>query len=395
MTTDAFDGLRIIDADTHLTEPHDLWTSRAPAAYRDRLPRVVEVGGAPTWVCDGVVLQRAGAAGVVDRHGVKVAGLAFMKWGIEDVHPGAHSVPERLEMMDEQGVWAQIVYPNTVGFGGQRFGSVADAKVRRLAVEIYNDAMAEIQESSGGRLFPMGVLPFWDVEVAVGEVERVHRLGLRGLNSTSSPQDHGIADLGSAHWDPVWEAAGGLDLPVNFHIGASDSAMQWFGSVSWPSLSDECRLGLGSAMLYLNNAGVVANLIYSGVLERHPALQFVTVESGVGWIPFLLRALDYQIGEVGPGGTGHLSMVPSDYFRRQFHACFWFERQGIDEAAEAVGWDHLMFETDFPHPTCLFPDALEYAAAALGAAGAEARRAVMGENAARLYHLDPPADTGG
>jgi predicted TIM-barrel fold metal-dependent hydrolase len=390
MTTDLFDGLRIVDADTHLTEPHDLWTSRAPARWAERMPKVVDVGSVPTWVCDGVVLQRAGASGVVDRHGAKVPGLSFLRWGIDDVHPGAHSVPDRLAMMDEQGIAAQIVYPNTVGFGGQRFGAVADAAVRRVAVEIYNDAMAEIQEASEGRLAPMGVVPFWDVEVAVAEIERIGRLGLHGLNATSSPQDHGVPDLGSAHWDPVWEAASGLGLPVNFHIGASDSAMEWYGTASWPSLNDECRMGLGSAMLYLHNAGVVANLIYSGVLERHPDLQVVTVESGVGWIPFLLRALDYQIAEMGPAGAAHLPLAPSDYFRRQFHACFWFERRGIDEAAAALGADRLLFETDFPHPTCLFPDALDYAAEALSGVDEAARRGIMGENAARLYRLALP-----
>ncbi|MGO9456723.1 MAG: amidohydrolase family protein [Acidimicrobiales bacterium] len=393
MSNGVFDGLCVIDADTHLTEPHDLWSSRAPARWRDRLPKVVEVGGWPTWVCDGVVLQRAGASGVVDRAGAKVPGTAFMRWSIDDVHPGAYSVPDRLAMMDEQGVWAHVVYPNTVGFGGQRFAAVADTDLRRLAVEIYNDAMAGIQEESGGRLLPMGVVPSWDAEVAVAEVERIAGLGLHGLNATSSPQDHGLPDLGSAYWDPVWESAAGHGLPVNFHIGASDSAMEWFGSVSWPSLTPECRLGLGSAMLYLNNAGVVANLIYAGVLDRHPDLQLVTVESGVGWIPFLLAALDYQLAEIGPAGTAHLELSPSEYFRRQFHACFWFERTGVAQAAEALGWDRLMFETDYPHPTCLYPDALGYAAAVLADVGEGDRRAVMGENAARLYRVTPPVGT--
>jgi predicted TIM-barrel fold metal-dependent hydrolase len=84
-------------------------------------------------------------------------------------------------------------------------------------------------------------------------------------------------------------------------------------------------------------------------------------------------------------------MKPSDYFRRQFHSCFWFERQGIAEAIAVLGWEHLLFETDFPHPTCTYPDGLEFAAAALATIDdAEVRRGIMGANAARLYGIALP-----
>ncbi len=189
----------------------------------------------------------------------------------------------------------------------------------------------------------------------------------------------------------MWEAAAANDLPINFHIGASDSSLSWFGSVPWPSLNGDQKLGLGSAMMYLNNAGVIGNIIYSGVLERFPTLQFVSVESGVGWIPFFLKALDYQVGEMTPGSMDNLSMAPSDYFRRQIHSCFWFERSGIAEAIESVGADHLMFETDFPHPTCIYPDGLEYADAALEGVDDDTIAGIMGLNAARLYDIPLPA----
>jgi predicted TIM-barrel fold metal-dependent hydrolase len=119
-------------------------------------------------------------------------------------------------------------------------------------------------------------------------------------------------------------------------------------------------------------------------------LQVVSVESGVGWIPFLLKALDYQAGEMTPGSMDNLSMAPSDYFRRQIHSCFWFERAGIAEAIESVGADHLLFETDFPHPTCVYPDGLEYADAALDGMDDDDVAGIMGLNAARLYDIPLP-----
>ena len=392
MTRSRFDDLVIIDADTHLTEPHDLWKARAPKGYEDRVPQVREKDGVLNWTIDeDKVLARAMASGVVAATGEKVPGTAFFGWSLEDLHPAAYDVDARLAVMDQQHVWAQIVYPNSVGFGGQRFVAAGDDTLRRLSVEIYNDAMAEFQEQSGNRLFPMGIVPWWDIDLVVPEVERIKKLGLRGLNTSSAPHDHGLPDLGDEHWNPLWEVATDLGLPINFHIGASDSSMAWYGGVPWPSLNDNAKLGLGSAMMYLNNAGVIGNMIYSGVLERFPTLQIVSVESGVGWIPFFLKALDYQLGEMTPGSMDHLSMAPSDYFKRQIHACFWFERAGIDEAIESIGTDHLMFETDFPHPTCLYPNMLDYADAALEHVDDEATARIMGLNAARLYDIPLPA----
>ena len=382
-----FEGLRVIDADTHLTEPRDLWTSRAPAAFRDRMPRVENVKGRPTWIVEDIRLGLAGGSAVVDREGHKVPGTEFIGWSFDDVHPGAYSVPERLAAMDDQGIWGQIVYPNTFGFGGQGFGRITDAELRLQIARTFNDAMADIQRESGGRLMPMAVIPWWDVDASVGEAARARELGLHGINTTSAPHAHGQPDLGTSHWDPLWEACADLGLPVNFHIGASESDMDWFGTVGWPSLDFDQKIALGSAMLYLNNGGVLANLVYSGVLERHPTLQVVSVESGVGWLPFFMHALDYQVGEMSPTSAAVLSMAPSDYFRRQVYSCFWFERQGIQQAIDAIGHEHLMFETDFPHPTCTYPDGLERAAEALAGMDQAVVADLLGGNATRLYRI--------
>ena len=81
-------------------------------------------------------------------------------------------------------------------------------------------------------------------------------------------------------------------------------------------------------------------------------------------------------------------MRPSEYFRRQMYACFWFENgPSLIHDIERVGVDNCMFETDFPHPTCLYPSPLETVAAKMSALRPESRRKVMGENAARLYRL--------
>ncbi len=295
-------------------------------------------------------------------------------------------------MMDEQGVWAHMVYPNTVGFGGQRFASVTDTGPRRLAVEIYNDAMADIQEESGGRLrrwgwsppgtprwpWPRsGAWPSWACTASTPPPPR--------MPTASRP---GIRLLG-----PRLGVASEHELPVNFHIGASESDMAWYGTVSWPSLNwDELKLGLGSAMLYINNAAVIGNMIYSGVLERFPTLQVVSVESGVGWIPFVLRALDYQVGEMVHCGRGAPGAWPprTTSAASSTHASG-SNAQGIPlRPSRCWAGSTSMFETHDPHPTCTYPHGLEFAAAALCDIPEDAtvRQGVMGANVARASTRD-------
>jgi predicted TIM-barrel fold metal-dependent hydrolase len=386
----ALDGLRVIDADTHLTEAHDLWTKRAPAAYRDRVPQVKEgIDGRPTWIVDGNELGFAGGGGVIARDGSKGrAAEALFEWTLDRIHVAAYDPKARLEIMDDSGIWAQVVFPNAIGLGGQGLSStVEDEPLRRLCIEIYNDAMAELQQESGNRLLPMPVLPAWDVGTCVQEAQRVAELGLRGVNLTSDPQDLGAPDLANRAWDPLWEVCAALRLPVHFHIGASLTTMTYFDTYPWESQAEDTKLAIGGALLFIGNARVVTNVILSGMLDRHPTLNLVSVESGVGWIPFILGALDYEMSENAPNELEKLSMMPSEYFKRQLYATFWFESNNVPALIEAVGEDNVLFETDFPHPTCLYPKPLDTVADKMSTLSPGVQRKVLGDNAVRLYRL--------
>jgi predicted TIM-barrel fold metal-dependent hydrolase len=383
------DDVRVIDADTHLTEAHDLWTKRAPAAWRDRVPHVTQVDGAATWVVDGEVLGRAGAGGVIDRQGNK--GRSFeglYEWEIEQAHAAAYDPRARVELMDEIGIWAQVVFPGVVGLGGQGLADVVkDIELRALCLEIFNDASAELQAGADNRLLPMALLPAWDIEASVREAQRVKDLGLRGVNITSDPQDLGAPDLADRAWDPLWEACSSLSLPVHFHIGASLTTMNYFGTYPWPAHDDDTKLAIGGTLLFIGNARVVVNIICSGMLERYPELKIVSVESGAGWVPFILEALDYEMSENAPGLRASLSLSPSEYFKRQIYATTWFERNDLPSIVASVGEDNIMFETDFPHPTCLYPDPLKTAAENMRGLSPVAQRKILGENAAKLYGI--------
>jgi uncharacterized protein len=380
----------VVDADSHWSEPPDLFTSRAPAQYKDRVPHVEIVDGAPTWVFDGNPVGRASAGGVIARDGSKEASAkALFEWTTEEIHVGAYDPKVRLEVLDECGIDHQVIFPSTIGLGGQDLGRASDPMLTRLSVEIYNDTMTEIQAESGNRLLPMPLMPAWDVDLCVTEAKRVAAAGARGVNMTSDPDDLGAPDLANRAWDPFWETCSELQLPVHFHIGASVTAMTFFGRYPWPSQAEGTKLALGGTLLFIGNARVVSNLILSGMFDRHPDLKMVSVESGVGWIPFILEALDYEMFENAPTELAQLKKKPSEYFKSNLYATFWFEnaRNKLPDLIEAVGEDNILFETDFPHPTCLYPSPLKTVEDKMATLSPEARGKILGENARKLYRL--------
>ncbi len=385
------DEVRVIDADTHLTEARDLWVSRAPAAYKDLVPRVEEVDGRPTWVVEkDTALGFAGGGGVIDRDGNKFPFVESMvEWEIDRVHVAAYDPKARLEMMDESEIWAQVMFPNSIGLGGQDLRAVKDPVLRRLCVEIYNDALAELQDESGNRLLGMPVLPAWDIDECVREAERIGGLGLRGINMTCDPQDLGSPDLANRAWDPLWDVCDDLKLPVHFHIGASLTSMNFYGEYFWASQHEYVKPAIGGSLLFVNNARVVINTVLCGIFDRHPGLKFVSVESGIGWVPFILETVDYEVAENAPQQFAELPRKPSEYFKDHWYVTYWFEQnQGnLQGLMDSVGEDNVLFETDFPHPTCLYPKPLDTIAERMSTLRPETRRKVLGENAAKLYRL--------
>ena len=93
-------------------------------------------------------------------------------------------------------------------------------------------------------------------------------------------------------------------MPVHFHIGSSNTAMDFYGNYFWASQDEYVKPAIGGAMLFLNSARVVINTVFAGIFDRFPALQMVAVESGVGWIPFILETMNYELLENAPQARG-------------------------------------------------------------------------------------------
>ena len=386
--TKTFPGIKVVDSDTHWSEPYDLWTSRAPAKYKDLVPQIKEIDGKQRWVVGDTAIAPRHATAAIRPDGSKVLGLDFLGLANDDVHLACTSIPERLQLMDDLGIWVSVIYPNVAGFGSQNFAKAADAALREACVEIYNDYMAELQADSNNRLLPMAMIPWWDPPRAAREIERAESMGLRGIVTCSNPHDSGFPNLAQPEWNAVWEICEDLKMPINFHIGASEGDIDWIGRVPYDTWPGPLRLTIGGSSLFMGNSRWMANLLFTDVPERYPDLKFVSVESGVGWIPFFLESLDYQAGETAPDHLKHMPMKPSEYFRRQFYATFWFESVSLPMAVEYLGADRIMFETDFPHPTCLYPESMERATNTIGLLPEDAQHKILQDNPFELYRIE-------
>jgi predicted TIM-barrel fold metal-dependent hydrolase len=161
--------------------------------------------------------------------------------------------------------------------------------------------------------------------------------------------------------------------------------------IYWQSFGPQRRLAVLATQFYMSNVRIITNLIMSNMFDRYPNVKVVSAESGIGWVPFVLEACEYQLDEMvtSPAEVSLQSSRPTDYFRSNVFVMSWFERSGM-KVIDDIGVDNVMLMTDIPHPTCLFPDTREYFAGVTEHLDEGVRRKIVQDNAARAYGVTVP-----
>lgn len=386
-------GIKVIDCDTHVVEAYDLWTSRVSVArYGDSVPHVKKnEQGVECWYSRGEMLHPAA--------GIACAGYSEYPprhaATLDDIDIRAYEPAARLGIMDEYGIHAQVLYPNVAGFGAGRYIDFGDMELALLLLQAYNDYLADYAAVDRDRFIPIMAVPFWDLDLATREIERAASIGHKGLIFSQQPDAFGCPRLSDPHWDPLWARAQEMGLSVNFHIGSGDVT-----SSDMNMLHESAGLHANYASFpvtfFMGNCRTIATLIGGGVCHRFPDLEFVSVESGIGWIPFALQGLDWMWKECGVAKEHpEYELLPSEYFRRQIYGCFWFEHgPTLDAAIDYLGADSILYETDFPHPTSMSPGPVSHALPPrrfihekLGDLAPDVLEKILHDNAASLYHM--------
>jgi predicted TIM-barrel fold metal-dependent hydrolase len=401
----------LVDCDAHFTEPPDLWSSRAPVSRQARMPEQRTVDGRTGWYVDGELWASIG--GNTIRQGRKKVLGEHIIQPFEEVDPAAWDVKERLALMDEQGIEAQVVYPNGVGFASNHIFAIADAAQRAEILQVFNDFYVDLQRNSGERLIPQAMLPIWDMDLTIKEMTRLLDKGIRGFTLSDKPELLGLPELPEPYFEPMWNLFNESGAVVNFHIGAGNRREEveairaaryakpdavptppatppTVAAPSWRSFGVQRRFAVGATQVSMSNVRIIVNLCMSNLFDRYPKLQVVSAESGIGWIPFILESMEFQLDEMvtNPDEVAFQKRRPSEYFRDHIYVMFWFETFGPQSMIPTIGADRVLLETDLPHPTCLYPNAREHFDKVLAGLDEESRRRIIRQNAIDLYKLE-------
>jgi len=371
-----------ISADCHIDLcwlPPDLFTSNASAAMRDRMPYVTDGPNGPRWVT-----KKGANLGLMN--GMGSAGREYIAGRIhrsdrmastglyEDGKRGIRRLTDpdlRLKDQERDGVQAEVLYGI---LGATRRLNDPEAAVE--LVQIYNEWLAGFCNTHPDRYAGLACIPNTPIEAAVEEMRRViKRGGVRGLEIAHS---YDITPFWDPQWNPVWEVANEVALPLHFHTAGErrpDLAKLP------PQLARvEHAVHISGFQLYM--ATTLISVIFAGVLERYRNVKIVIGESGIGWIPYVLDRMDAewedQFKDIG------LTMRPSEYWRRQCRATYQSDRIGI-KLLDDIGYDTIMWGSDFPHPDGVWPDSSEFIERELGHLPAEVRHKIVCENAGKLY----------
>jgi predicted TIM-barrel fold metal-dependent hydrolase len=392
MASPIFDEIRIIDTDTHVSEPEDLWTSRVSTQkWGDLVPHVRrdDERGIDVWWWAGEPSLPTGLMSAAGWPEFTPAHPPTLAAG----DPGCFDPKARLERMDADGIFAQVLYPNLGGFGSGKFIALRDPELQLACVRAYNDFLVDWIQVDPTRFLPITALPFWDLEASIAEASRCAKLGHKGILMTGEPENFDQPYLADPYWDPLWACAQDLGLPINFHIG--NSATELAPAPGYAGTGEITHYAKLAVSAFMANSRHIIEVITSGICHRFPRLDFVSVESGIGWLPFLLEALDWQWGSYGVWRERpELDLLPSEYFRRQIYACFWFEEQSALSVIDQFA-DNILYETDYPHPTSMSPGPASIARAprdylreTFGELSDATLVKVLHDNAARVYHFD-------
>jgi predicted TIM-barrel fold metal-dependent hydrolase len=373
----------IIDCDSHVNEPPDLWQERLPSKWKERAPRCENVEGGQLWIFDGG--KEKWPVGLT-----AVAGLSFFDYApmgltYETMRPGSFDTQARLADMDADGIHTQVLYPSVTLKGAKVYSK--DRELQTACVRAYNEWLLDFCKESHGRLVPLAIVPTSGLEDAIAEVEWGMKHGHRGIVISSFP--NGSLDP-LPEDDRFWELCEREKIPISIHIGSflrGNIGSQ--RAAGWDSLA---FVGMAA----LTKAGgqtlpAVCDILFSGIYTRFPDIRIVLVESNIGWIPTLLEQADDMFMRYRwyTGAVEQQTRFPSEIFRRNFWATFMVDTVGMD-LLHRMNIDHLMWSSDYPHSGSDWPHSRKTIEHVFHGVDPAHVKQMLHTNCKSLYSLDIP-----
>lgn len=328
--------------DSHLLEPPDLFDS-LPDDVRERMPRSVKdpSGDFETIYIDGQEFRRD-----LPKRNPKKASMGVnarptdsTEHDFIDRAIGGNDPVRRLQDLDDEGVWAEVMYPS---LGIWAF-NIRTPRVVREGARALNDWALEFQSRSP-RFVCVASIPLLVVDDAVAEIKRADADGFKcGFLPTRPPV--GRPDWNHEEWDPMWAAFAETGMVIGFHIGTEPHDPTQRTGVYYRGRG-------GAVMNYVETTyggqRAVTQLIACGALDRHPELRVLVSEGGATWGPFIADRMDEGYRQHGAAVRPNLSKLPSQFLYDQVYASF--QHDGSAVAANwAMGWKNVLWGSDYPH----------------------------------------------
>lgn len=339
------DHHQILSVDDHLIEHPRVWQDRLPQQHREAGPKIIETEhGHHVWQYEGTIYPQIGLNAVAGKD-PKDYGMEPVRY--EDMIPGCYDPKARILDMDLDGVTGAMCYPSFPGFAGRVFLQSRDHELALLCVEAWNDfSIDEWCGAAPGRLIPLAMAPVWDPAASVKEIERVAAKGARGLTFPENPAPLGLPSFHTDHWDGVFSALEAAGMPMCLHFGSSSLV---------PGFASDAPFAVAISLYATNLMWTTSDLLFSGVLQRHPDLKIVLAEGGIGWVPYILERCDYTWERHRWYQNIDKHNRPSDLFRQHFYGCFIDDDHGVTNR-HSIGIDRITFEVDYPHSDSNWPN---------------------------------------
>lgn len=372
----------VVDMDSHVMEPQDLWENYLEPKYRERAIRIRRrADGVEELIVDDKVLLsgRLAALGGVDHQADEIFASSTLSY--RDGCPlASYDTDARVALLDEWGVDAGVVFP-TIGI---LWDKEDDPELAMAYARAYNNWQWDFARPALDRILPIAHIPLYDVDLAVQELQRCLKLGFKGMFLAPEP----VCGKRPSHpdFDPLWQLMTDADLQVCVHlIVRFDRVINLSGTRWWDPQTERGNtvfsFALGGTMQLIP---AVAALVCDGLFDRFPRLKVAIVESGAGYVRYLMDRMDEKYARFG--NLNPLRRLPSEYVRDNF----WFvmdpSEGSIDAQCDLVGEGQFLWGSDYPHIDS-HANAISEVHAALAPMSEHRRNLVLGGNARKLFGL--------
>lgn len=360
-------GLRWLDSDMHLAEPWDLWHRYIEPELREKLEELTGVGEGYNPLTHGP------AAAIRDIRKTRLAEFTpYLGADGSCIDPAG-----QLRAMDREGIDMAVLFP-TVGFRAPEDSPPGAAIAVRRA---YNSWLHEFCAYEPSRLKLNALIPTHDIDAAVAEIRRA-KTELGAVSVLLDPRRDGVG-FDDPLYEPIWTEAERADLTVDFHNGLP-------GQMEARYSEQPTHLFVHASARPVGHMCTFMELLYGGVLERHPRLRVVFLECGASWVPYWLFRLEGEgerFREIHPNLDKNVTMPPVEYWKRQCYCSVEVDEWSLPGVIATIGDDNLVVSSDFPHFDSEFPEAGNRFMA-IGQVSLESKRKILWDNCARLYNLN-------